>query len=71
MIHKTVGVYFHLHESYLDKAALDLDGIESYIQNENTFTVHADGYRPNIKLQVSETDFETALLILQKLREEE
>ncbi|MEN8787597.1 MAG: hypothetical protein ABF264_04750 [Flavobacteriales bacterium] len=68
---KTVGVYFHLHESYLDKAALDLDGIESYIQNENTFTVHADGYRPNIKLQVSETDFETALLILQKLREEE
>ena len=68
---KTVGVYFHLHESYLDKAALDLEGIESYIQNENTFTVHADGYRPNIKLQVSETDFETALLILQKLREEE
>ena len=68
---KTVGVYFHLHESYLDKAALDLEGIESYIQNENTFTVHADGYKPNIKLQVSETDFETALLILQKLREEE
>ena len=68
---KTVGVYFHLHESYLDKAALDLEGIESYIQNENTFTVHADGYRPNIKLQVSETDFESALKILEKLREEE
>lgn len=67
----TVGVYFHLHESYLDKAALDLEGIESYIQNENTFTVHADGYRPNIKLQVSETDFESALKILEKLREEE
>lgn len=68
---KTVGVYFHLHESYLDKAALDLEGIESYIQNENTFTVHADGYRPNIKLQVSETDFESALKILEKVREEE
>lgn len=67
----TVGVYFHLHESYLDKAALDLEGIESYIQNENTFTVHADGYRPNIKLQVSETDFESALKILEKVREEE
>ena len=68
---KTVGVYFHLHESYLDKAALDLEGIESYIQNENTFTVHAEGYRPNIKLQVSETDFEYALKILEELREEE
>jgi uncharacterized lipoprotein NlpE involved in copper resistance len=68
---KTVGIYFHLHESYLDKAALDLEGIESYIQNENTFTVHADGFRPNIKLQVSESDFEQALKILEDLKEEE
>lgn len=68
---KTVGVYFHLHESYIDKAALELEGIQSFIQNENTFTVYADGFRPNIKLQVSETDFERALKILQDLSQEE
>ena len=68
---KTVGVYFHLHESYLDKAALDLEGIESIVANENTFTIHVDGYKPNLKLQVSDSDFEEALKILQELREEE
>ncbi len=68
---KTVGVYFHLHESYLDKAALDLEGIESFVANENTFTIHADGYKPNLKLQVSDSDFEEALKILQELRDEE
>lgn len=68
---KTVGEYYLLHESYLDKAALELDGIESFIQNENSFSVTPDGYRPTVILQVSDQDFEEALVILQKLREEE
>lgn len=68
---KTVGEYYQLHESYLDKAALELDGIESFIQNENSFSVTSDGYRPTVILQVSDQDFEEALVILQKLREEE
>ena len=68
---KTVGSYFHLHESYIDKAALDLEGIESFVQNENTFTIQADGYKPNILLQVSDHNFEKSLKILEELRKEE
>ena len=47
---KTVGEYYHLHESYLDKAALELDGIESFIQNENSFTIMPDGFQPSVRL---------------------
>ncbi|MEZ7930926.1 MAG: hypothetical protein ACI8RY_000564 [Urechidicola sp.] len=68
---KTVGEYYHLHESYLDKAALDLEGVESFIQNENSFTIMPDGFQPSVRLQVSDEDFEKALQILQQLREEE
>jgi hypothetical protein len=68
---KTVGKYYHLHESYLDKAALDLEGIESFIQNENSFTVMPDGFQPSVRLQVSDENFEKALQILEQLREEE
>jgi hypothetical protein len=68
---KTVGEYYHLHESYLDKAALDLEGIESFIQNENSFTVMPDGFQPSVRLQVSDENFEKALQILEQLREEE
>lgn len=68
---KTVGEYYHLHESYLDKAALELDGIESFIQNENSFTVMPDGFQPSVRLQVSDDNYEIALKILQELREEE
>ena len=68
---KTVGEYYHLHESYLDKAALDLEGIESFIQNENSFTIMPDGFQPSVRLQVSDENFEKALQILQELREEE
>jgi len=68
---KTVGEYYHLHESYLDKAALDLEGVESFIQNENSFTIMPDGFQPSVRLQVSDEDFERALQILQQLREEE
>ena len=68
---KTIGEYYHLHESYLDKAALDLEGIESFIQNENSFTVMPDGFQPSVRLQVSDENFEKALHILQQLREEE
>ena len=68
---KTVGEYYRLHESYLDKAALDLEGVESFIQNENSFTIMPDGFQPSVRLQVSDEDFEKALQILQQLREEE
>ena len=68
---KTVGEYYHLHESYLDKAALELEGIESFIQNENSFTIMPDGFQPSVRLQVSDSDFEKALQILEELREEE
>tara|TARA_B110000240_G_scaffold91889_3_gene104395 strand:- start:3 stop:215 length:213 start_codon:yes stop_codon:yes gene_type:complete len=68
---KSVGEYYYLHESYLDKAALDLEGVESFIQNENSFTIMPDGFQPSVRLQVSDEDFEKALQILQQLREEE
>jgi len=68
---KIVGEYYHLHESYLDKAALDLEGIESFIQNENSFTIMPDGFQPSVRLQVSDENFEKAIQILQQLREEE
>ncbi|MEN8793929.1 MAG: hypothetical protein ABF294_05745 [Flavobacteriales bacterium] len=68
---KTVGEYYHLHESYLDKAALELDGIESFIQNENSFTIMPDGFQPSVRLQVSDNDFDIAIKILEQLREEE
>ena len=68
---KTVGEYYHLHESYLDKAALDLEGVESFIQNENSFTIMPDGFQPSVRLQVSDEDFEKALQILKQLKEEE
>ncbi len=68
---KTVGEYYHLHESYLDKAALDLEGIESFILNENSFTVMPDGFQPSVRLQVSDENFEKAIQILEELRAEE
>lgn len=68
---KTVGEYYHLHESYLDKAALDLEGIESFIQNENSFTIMPDGFQPSVRLQVSDENYENAILIIKQLREEE
>ena len=68
---KKVGEYYHLHESYLDKAALELEGVEAFIQNENSFSVMPDGFQPSVILQVSDADFERALQILQALREKE
>lgn len=68
---KTVGSYFHLHECYIDKAILDVEGIESKVQNETLFTVTADGYKPNVLLKVREEDFEKAYEVLMSAREEE
>ncbi|MEN8957967.1 MAG: hypothetical protein ABF242_07030 [Flavobacteriales bacterium] len=68
---KTVGEYCHLHESYLEKAALELEGMESFIINENSFTTMPDGFQISVRLQVSAENFEKAQQILKELREEE
>jgi len=67
----TIKQYYHLHEVYIDKATLELEGINSFIINENSFTIKPDGFQPNVLLQVANEDAERAVEILNSLLEEE
>ncbi len=56
--------YYNLHEAYIDKAILNEENIECFIQNENTNTIKPDGYTPSVFLSVYKEDVEKAVEIL-------
>lgn len=63
---KKIKEYYHLHEAYLDKAALEDNEIEVFVVNENSHVIKPDGFTPTVFLQVHENDIEKSIAILEK-----
>ena len=65
---KTLITFTFPHDAYIAKAYLESEGIETFLKDELTVQVHPfySNAIGGVKLQAKESDFENALVVLEK-----